>query len=118
MDHPSGDFWEKLENLIAASNPVIDRPKDTAHPRYPDLIYPLDYGFLEDTTSPDGAGIDVWVGSLPERRLKGIICTVDLNKRDSEIKIILGCTDDEIAMILKMLNDGSMGGIWIPKPKT
>jgi len=60
MDHPSSDFWEKLENLIAASNPVIDRPKGTAHPHYPDLIYPLDYGFLEDTTSPDGAGIDVW----------------------------------------------------------
>lgn len=117
MDHPPVDFWGKLETLIAACSLVIDRPKGTAHPRYPDLIYPLDYGFLEDTTSPDGGGIDVWIGSLPERRLKGIICTVDLFKRDSEIKVILGCTDNEIALIVKMLNQGSMGGIWIPKPK-
>jgi inorganic pyrophosphatase len=28
------------------------------------MIYPLDYGYLEITTSSDGGGIDVWFGSL------------------------------------------------------
>lgn len=43
------DFWLKLDQLVAASNLKIDRPKGTSHPRYPSFIYPLDYGYLEDT---------------------------------------------------------------------
>jgi len=35
---------------LASANPILlDRPKGTVHPRYPDLIYPLDYGYLENT---------------------------------------------------------------------
>lgn len=42
----------------------------------------------------DGSGIDVWVGS-GEKRIDAIICTIDLLKRDSEIKILIGCTEEE-----------------------
>ena len=37
-------FWEALDRLAANSRLVIDRPQGSAHPRYPDLIYPYDYG--------------------------------------------------------------------------
>ncbi len=50
--------------LIVTNSLVIDRPKGSSHPRYPHVIYPLDYGYLENTTSSDGDGIDVWLGSL------------------------------------------------------
>ena len=33
----------------------------------------------------DGGGIDVWRGSLPDPRVVGVICTVNLEKRNSEI---------------------------------
>ena len=46
----------------------------------------------------DGAGIDVWVGN-GEKRIDAIMCIVDLMKRDSEIKIIIGCTEEEKAII-------------------
>ena len=93
---------------------VIDRPKGSAHPRYPHMIYPLDYGYLKDTSAMDGNGIDVWLGSDSSRRIDAIICTVDLVKRDSEIKLLIGCTEEEKQLALKKHNDSQyMKGILI-----
>jgi inorganic pyrophosphatase len=39
-------FWSRLDELLATSRLVIDRPKGTRHPRYPEVIFPLDYGYL------------------------------------------------------------------------
>ena len=58
------EFWSVLERLVAESNLVIDRPKGTTHWRYPDYVYPMDYGYLEGTSSMDGDGIDVWIGTV------------------------------------------------------
>jgi inorganic pyrophosphatase len=98
-------FWSRLDELIEASEIIIDRPKDKAHPRYPDLIFPLDYGYLKGTTAMDGGGIDVWVGSARHRRLTAIACTVDMVKKDAEIKLIIGCTEAEIESI-RVFYDG------------
>lgn len=83
---------------------VIDRPKGTAHPKYPDFIYRVDYGYLKDTSSMDGAGIDVWVGS-GEKKVDAIMCIVDLIKKDSEIKILIGCTDEEKKIVYETHNE-------------
>lgn len=42
------DFWRALEKLVQESTIIIDRPKGSSHPQYGDLIYPLDYGYLND----------------------------------------------------------------------
>ena len=94
------EFWSALDRLVDASQIVIDRPKGSAHPRFTQYVYPLDYGYLEGTSSMDGEGIDLWLGSDPARRLTGLLCTVDLIKRDSEIKLLLGCTEEEIQTVL------------------
>ncbi len=52
----------------------------------------------------DGAGIDVWVGS-GETKIDAIMCTVDLMKNDSEIKILIGCTEEEKAIVYKTHNE-------------
>ena len=91
----NSNFWHHLDKLIAESKIIIDRPKGSTHPRYPSYTYPLDYGYLENTTSMDGGGIDIWQGSCPAQKLDAIICTIDLNKRDSEIKLLIGCTEEE-----------------------
>ncbi len=110
-------FWTHLDQLMAASRVVIDRPKGSAHPRYPTRIYPLDYGYLDGTTAGDGAGIDVWVGSARTvqteqaeqiDRPNAILCTVDLWKRDAEIKILLRCTERDIEVIVNFTHDGDM----------
>jgi inorganic pyrophosphatase len=101
-------FWEALDDLRASSKLVIDRPKGSHHPRYSDLIYPVDYGYLESTTSMDGHGIDVWKGSELTEKLNAVIITVDLKKKDSEIKLLLGCTADEKRMVIEFHNSSEL----------
>lgn len=98
------DFWDALDELVSTSEIIIDRPKGTAHPKYPDFLYPVDYGYLKDTASMDGAGIDVWVGT-GGKSIDAVMCIVDLMKRDSEIKILIGCTGDEKDVINKAHNE-------------
>ena len=111
------DFWQYLERLVAESRVIIDRPKGSHHPHYPDIVYPLDYGYLVGTTSGDGSGIDVWTGASGTRDLSVVILTVDLHKRDAEIKILLGCTEDEIQTILVFHNENDMRATLVRKPK-
>ncbi|MBC1223131.1 inorganic pyrophosphatase [Nostoc sp. UCD121] len=105
------DFWFKLDQLVAASQIKIDRQKWTSHPRYSSFIYPFDYGYLQDTQSGDGNDIDVWIGSLSSQTVTAVICSVDLEKRDTEIKILLGCTSEESQTILDIHNTGSQSAI-------
>ena len=113
MNQYNDEFWKALDELVSNSQIVIDRPKGTAHPKYPDVIYRVDYGYLKDTASMDGAGIDVWVGT-GEKKVDAIMCTVDLLKRDSEIKILIGCTEEEKKIVYETHNDSKyMKGILI-----
>lgn len=59
----NNDFWKALDELVGQSKIVIDRPKGSVHPKFPDFVYKVDYGYLENTSSMDGEGIDVWVGT-------------------------------------------------------
>jgi inorganic pyrophosphatase len=111
----SPQFWQYLDRLLADNKIVIDRPKGSTHPRYPKLTYPLDYGYLEGTTSGDGAGIDVWVGSLRSKVITGCVCTVDLFKKDVELKILVGCTAEEVEVVREFHQDRYMQNIYLPK---
>ena len=108
-----GDFFEKLEKLIQENGISIDRPKGFAHPRFPDLVYPIDYGYINGTKSQDGQGIDVFSGDDSSLGVVGIICTLDAMKKDSEIKVLYNCTEDNISTALMMLNHGPMTGILV-----
>jgi inorganic pyrophosphatase len=115
--HPP-DFWLALDKLVSKSKIIIDRPRGSHHPKYTAFVYPVDYGFLEGTSSMDGGGIDVWKG-MDGESIDAIVCTVDLMKRDSEIKILIGCSDDEKQLILDAHNNSEyMKGILIRRDKT
>ena len=102
MKQYNAAFWSALDKLVFESKIVIDRPKDSHHPKYPAFVYPVDYGYLENTSSMDGEGIDA------------IVCTVDLMKKDSEIKILIGCSEDEKQLVLDAHNNSEyMKGILI-----
>ena len=108
------DFWQAIDKLVSSGEIVIDRPKGSVHPRFPNIKYEVDYGYIENTSSMDGGGIDVWRGSLPSDEVNAIICTVDLMKKDSEIKLLIGCTEEEIDTVYEFHNDNEfMKGILI-----
>jgi len=107
-------FWHALDTLLADHKIIIDRPKGTAHPKQTDFIYPLDYGYLDGTNSGDGEGIDVYVGS-GEPYIDAIIVSVDKYKKDSEIKILIGCTEEEKGIALRIYSEtyDSLQGILV-----
>ncbi len=114
MNEKNDEFWKKLITLVQTSEVIIDRPKNSSHPKYPEFIYPVDYGFLNDTSSMDNDGIDIWVGTDNSHTINGIICTIDLVKRDSEIKILLSCTKKELLDVINIYNrSDNMKGIFI-----
>lgn len=98
------DFWNAVDTLVFNGKIVIDRPKGSSHPQIPNIKYPLDYGYIENTASMDGGGIDVWRGTLPDSKVNAIICTVDLMKKDSEIKLLIGCTEEEMKVVYEFHN--------------
>ena len=107
MNRIDESFWRAIDELVKNSEIVIDRPKGTAHPKYPDFIYKVDYGYLKNTTAMDGAGIDIWLGSEKSGQADAIICTVDLLKKDSEIKILISCSEEEKDIVYETHNETS-----------
>jgi hypothetical protein len=41
------EFWSAIDRLVRESEIVIDRPKGSAHPRYSNFLYKVDYGYLK-----------------------------------------------------------------------
>lgn len=109
-------FWQSLDTLIKEHTIIIDRPRGTAHPRYPDTLYPLDYGYLAGTHSGDDGGIDVWIGSLVERSISAVVITADLKKKEVEIKLLLGCNAEEQQIVLQMHQRGMQSALLIERP--
>jgi len=97
-------FWTAIGALVHDSEIIIDRPKGSHHPSYPEITYPVDYGYLKNTTAMDGNGVDIWRGSGTSLKIDAVICTIDLMKKDSEVKILIGCTHGEKNMILEFYN--------------
>lgn len=101
------DLWSFWERIIAEQGVIIERPKGTAHPHFAEMIYPVDYGYLENTTGGDGKEIDIFVGST-DSGLVGLLATQDAAKGDREIKLLWNLTEDEIEAVAAFLNRETM----------
>lgn len=105
MDTNMASFLAALDELIRRATLRIDRPRGSAHPRFPEVVYPVDYGFLEDTGGGDAEGVDVFRGSAAGAGLVGVALTADLTKRDVEVKLLLDCSEDEIELVEHFLQE-------------
>ena len=97
-------FWQKLDTLYLSSKLVVDRPKGTCHYKYSNLVYPVDYGYLNDTTGSDQAPIDVFRGTQKSNLIQAVVVSADILKKDCEVKLLVGCTQEEEYAILEFLN--------------
>lgn len=97
-------FWQKLDTIYLSSKLEIDRPKDSVHYKYSNLVYPVDYGYLKDTTGTDMKPIDVFKGSLDGNQVQAVAVSADILKKDSEVKLMVGCSEEEIYDIMHFLN--------------
>lgn len=92
-------LWEHLDALAAGTAITVDRPRGSAHPRFGQFVYPLDYGYFTGTDGGDGSGIDVWVGADRAVGVTAVICTFDPVRRNSEVKVALGCDEADLVRL-------------------
>lgn len=95
-------FWQKLDTIYLSSELIIDKPKGYVHPLYANLIYPVDYGYLNDTLAAND-GISVYKGN-EKTGLQHLIISADILKKDVEIKLLVDCNIEEVTEILTFLN--------------
>ncbi len=75
----------------------------------------MDYGYLNRTTSSDDEAIDVFIGSNAVKKLTAVIITVDIMKKDSEIKLLLGCSKEEKTALDFCNQTDNMQGILVSR---
>lgn len=120
MNHYNQNFWSEIQNLIDKNEIFIDRKKGSTHPTFSDYVYPHDYGHIRNTTANDDMEIDCWVGSkrgskFDSKDVDALIVTLDSHKQDSEIKVLINCTEDDMEAILECHNRGSMHGMLVKR---
>lgn len=96
----SPSIWTALDMLVKRASIVIDRARGSAHPRFRQYVYPLDYGYFDGTRGGDGQGIDVFRGSETHRGVTGLVATFDPYQGDAELKVLLGCTAEEMRSVV------------------
>ncbi|SDM25592.1 hypothetical protein [Allokutzneria albata] len=98
------EFFDVADELVRRSGVVVERRKGAAHPRYPEVVYPLDYGHVPATTGGDGAEVDVFVGTAGGG-VCGALVTADPGKGDVEVKLLVGCSPAEAAEAERFLRE-------------
>lgn len=66
----------------------IDRPLGSAHPKFPQTIYPVNYGYIEGVVAPDGDYQDVYLLGVdkPVKEYDGVIIAIVTRDNDIEEK--------------------------------
>lgn len=96
-------FWQKIDTLVLSSDFVLTQDVDSEHSRYPNLVYPVQYGYLKNDESSDFK-ISVYRGTKVNKKVDAIAICVDILKKDFGIKLLLGCNEKEEEEILEFLN--------------
>ena len=69
---------------------TVDRPLGSTHPRYPDMVYPINYGYLDDVIGGDGEGQDVYIlgVEMPLAQFTGAVIAIVRRSDDCEDKLV------------------------------
>ncbi|MDB5097949.1 MAG: hypothetical protein JWM80_2370 [Cyanobacteria bacterium RYN_339] len=94
--------WQAHERELA-NGIVLDRPRLSRHPHYPEIVYPIDYGYVQGTVGLDGEALDVFVGTATTG-LVGACFTTDKRKGDQELKLLWNCSPAEVYLVHGFLN--------------
>ena len=78
---------------------TVDRPIGSHHPRYPDMVYPVNYGFVDGIIAGDGDYQDVYVlgADEPIRSFEGRVIAVYRRLDDVEDKWVVSLDGSDYA---------------------
>ncbi len=74
---------------------TVDRPLGSYHPKYKDMYYPINYGYIEGIIAPDGEEQDAYILGVdkPVERFTGKIIAIVQRNDDAEEKWVV-CPED------------------------
>ena len=75
---------------------IIDRPLGSYHPKYPDMVYPVNYGYIPNVFAEDGEEQDVYFlgADEPITNFSGKVIAVYHRFDDNEDKWIVSDNDE------------------------
>lgn len=70
---------------------IVDRPLGSCHPKHPDIVYPVNYGYVPGIMAPDGEEQDVYILGIdvPVKEFVGKVIAVVRRLDDVEDKWIV-----------------------------
>ncbi len=83
---------EPMDYLGRTVNVIVDRPKGSVHPKCPDMVYGVNYGYVENgLVMPDGEAVDAYVLGVnePVGEFTGTVTAVIHRRDDDEDKLIV-----------------------------
>jgi inorganic pyrophosphatase len=75
---------------------TVDRPIGTVHPKHPDIIYPINYGYIAGKIAQDGEDLDAYILGVdkPMDTFTGRVIAIIHRENDVEDKLVVapdGC---------------------------
>ena len=97
-------YKDELKEFINKEVVVyVDRPINSVHPKYNDIIYPLNYGYIKEIKAPDGEYQDAYILGINKKvdSFRGIVIAIIDRLDDNESKLVvvpngLEYSDEEI----------------------
>lgn len=70
---------------------TVDRPLGSYHPKYKDMYYPINYGYIEGIIAPDGEEQDAYILGVnePVETFTGKIISIVYRSDDVEEKYVV-----------------------------
>ena len=84
----NGAFQTMLGKIVTVT---VDRPLGGRHPSHPDLVYPVNYGYLAGIPAPDGEDQDAYIlgVDIPVAAFTGKVIAIIHRNDDAEGKWVV-----------------------------
>ena len=86
------DIRNQLKSLISTEVTMyIDRTLGTKHPKFPNIIYPVNYGYIKEVTALDNEYQDAYLLGVnePVETYTGIVYAIIIRENDIEDKLVI-----------------------------
>ena len=72
-------------------NVTVDRPMGSRHPNHPDIVYPVNYGYVSGIIAPDGEEQDAFILGVdkPVQEFVGVVIAIIHRLNDCEDKWVV-----------------------------
>lgn len=84
---------------------VMDRPIGTPHPKHPDIIYPINYGYIPEVYGGDGEELDVYLLGVTERVKEYTAKIIGIVHRKDDVEDKLAAAPEGMSFTAKEIED-------------